>query len=80
MKTYEEVGRKAGLNERDRKRYVSYMTQRWPETEEQKSSDGYAMQWANRFKDGMEWAYSDICGRDVLKKIDGNWNEKRQRP
>jgi hypothetical protein len=69
--TYEEVGVKVGLEGKNLARFVAYMQARWADTEEQKSRDGYAEEWAMRFKAGAEYHASDGVGQEVLRKIDG---------
>ena len=70
MKTYEEVADAVKLTPTQKNRYVTYMRDRWAETEEQKCWDGYALEWANRFKQGIEYMMSDSIGRVTLQKID----------
>lgn len=72
--TYEEVGVKGGLEGKTLARYVAYMTARWAKTESQKCQDGYAEEWAMRFKSGAEYHASDMEGEAVLRKIDGTVN------
>ena len=71
MKTYEEVGIDTGLDGLRLKLYIDYMKKRWAETEEQKSQDGYAQEWAERFLNNMEWECSDSQGQLVLKELMG---------
>ena len=66
MKTYNEVAKTVGLDERTRKRYVNYMTIRWKDTEDQKCKDGYAIEWAERFKNKYEFEASDVFGQAIL--------------
>ena len=69
METYRAVGREAGLTEFRLDFYVSYMTQRWADTERQKCLDGYAKEWAIRWLTGHEWTASDSFGKMLVKNI-----------
>ncbi len=69
--TYQEVARAHGLTGVTARRYISYMRTRWADTEGQKSRDGYAGEWAERFKHGREYSASDSTGQRVLKEMDG---------
>ena len=71
MKTYEEVGIDTGLDGIQLKLYIAYMKKRWADTEEQKSQDGYATEWAERFLTNREWECSDSQGQLVLKELMG---------
>jgi len=75
--TYEEVANIAGLDRETKNRYVEYMRKRWNDTEEQKCRDGYAGQWAQRFKLKYEYQASDPNGQSVLKEIDKNRQRRR---
>lgn len=70
MKTFVEVGIKYGLEGRTLERYILYMTERWAKTEELECETGYASEWANRFRIGIEYGCSDSIGQTVLSKID----------
>jgi len=72
--TYENLAIQNNMPSRMAKRYVIYMIRRWSTTEEQKCTDGYAQEWADRFKSGMEYEYSDGEGQRLLKTIDANLN------
>lgn len=71
MKTYEEVGKSVGLTGNTLKRYVYYMKARWANNESQQCNekDGYAKEWALRFKGGIEFAKSDILGQSLLRQM-----------
>lgn len=69
MNTYEEVADAVGLEGSARGRYLVYMAARWPDTEAQKSRDGYAIEWAERFKGGYEYAASDRQGQQILDRM-----------
>ena len=69
--TYREVGIKAGLEGSRLKLFIDYMNKRWADSEEEKCLTGYAMEWAERFKDNVEWGCSDSQGQMVLKELMG---------
>lgn len=73
MKTYEEVAKKwlSDLPETT-KRYIAYMRKRWgsPKDEAVKCQVGYAQEWAERFRMGIEYEMSDNEGKKVLEGID----------
>ena len=75
-KTYSEVASKYGLSDSIRERYIRYMIQRWESTEEQKCPDGYAIEWAERFKNGLEYSASDLFGQEILRSIDSDLNNR----
>lgn len=64
--TYTDIAHQGGLTGMVKRRFVTYMRRRWPDTEEQKCLDGYALVWAQRFKDGQEYAASDGQGKALL--------------
>lgn len=68
-KTYTELATRHLLKEPIRSRFILYMTIRWPDTEEQKCKDGYALEWVERFSTGHEYEASDTFGRSVLDKL-----------
>jgi hypothetical protein len=72
MKTYKEVADEMNLFGKTRIHYLDYMSIRWPdkEDEERMSLDGYAHEWASRFKRGVEWEASDLDGAAILERID----------
>ena len=63
MTTYHEVAESVWMDWKLRERYVHYMTARWSDTEAQKCQDGYALQWAHRFRDALEYVKSDHDGQ-----------------
>jgi hypothetical protein len=69
VNTYEDVARRARLQPIVGALYLHYMKVRWEETEEQKCRDGYAMEWAIRFKEGREFYASDSVGQMVLQSM-----------
>jgi len=72
MKTYNEVAEEIKLQEPTKTRFIAYMRLRWgdPRDEDIKCRVGYAQEWALRFKDGLEYQYSDLEGQQILKQID----------
>ena len=68
-RTYEQVADKVGLTEPVRWKFLVYMANRWPDTEAQKSEDGYAAEWAHRFLNGVEYGASDQEGQAILDRI-----------
>lgn len=78
MRTFTEVGIKYGLEDRTLERYVLYMTERWGKTEELECGSGYASEWANRFRTGVEYGCSDSIGQVVLRKIDGEKKKEKR--
>lgn len=67
--TYFDIGKSCGLNGLTLKVFCYYMYARWRNTEEQKCNDGYAGEWAIRFRDGQEYAMSDCEGRSLLRLV-----------
>ena len=67
MKTYEEVAKTVGLGESASRRYVNYMRKRWASEEDVHCAVGYAQEWAERFKVGIEYAASDSIGQAILR-------------
>jgi len=70
METYREIAEHYGLKGIVADRYVAYMMRRWTDTQQQKCEDGYASEWAERFKAGIEMGSSDNEGKKVLSEID----------
>ena len=68
MKTFMEVGIKSGLESQILERYVLYMLTRWKDEEETQCQTGYASEWANRLKCGIEFGCSDLEGQKILKE------------
>ncbi len=69
MKTYREIGEKAGLTGDRLEMYIAYISEAWPITERYKCSTGYAQEWAERFHAGREWEYSDAKGKSILQRL-----------
>ena len=71
MKTYEEVAEHHKLDPGSKKRFIAYMRMRWgdPEDENIKCQVGYASEWAERFKSGVEYLASDNEGKAILRQI-----------
>ena len=67
--TYRKLGNYWILDENLREIFIDYMTERWKDTERQKCLDGYAQEWAMRFKNGVAYAYSDTIGQGILSKL-----------
>ena len=66
MKTFQEVADAMIPDERQRARYVAYMTRRWPNEEATQCATGYAQEWAERFNQRREFAASDGAGQRIL--------------
>lgn len=69
LKTFNEVADYNKLDSVTKNRYVDYMKTRWLESEEQKCKDGYATEWALRFKNKIEYQKSDELGIYILNNI-----------
>ena len=69
FKTYLEVSTHLDLDMPTTFKYLMFMRKRWPDSEEQKSKDGYALEWAYRFKTGSEYWCADVEGKKVLHHI-----------
>ena len=69
MKTYEEIADSCKMAEGMKARYIQYMRARWgkPEEEDRRCVVGYAQEWAERFKAGVEFNCSDNTGQAILK-------------
>lgn len=67
--TFKEVGNKAGLDDKTLGRYVVYMETRWLDQETTQCAVGYAGEWAERFKKGIEYGASDTLGQLLLKSM-----------
>ena len=70
MKDYLDIAIEAELTGDQAARYLKFMHERWADTEEQKCADGYALEWAIRFRQGREFFASDPAGRRILIHID----------
>ena len=68
MQTYEEVAQKAELDTGTSRRYCRYMRERWADQESLHCQVGYAMEWAMRFKNGIEYEASDREGQSILAR------------
>lgn len=68
--TYLMVGKKNKLDGLQLIRYVNYMASRWHKEEEMNCKTGYADEWAERFRKGIEYEASDLGGQAILKMID----------
>lgn len=67
--TYELIADLEELDAQQRARFLAYMRTRWGATETLKCETGYASEWANRFKRGIEYAASDLAGRAILDQL-----------
>ena len=67
--TYKDMAKEMKLNKETTKRYIKFMEARWPEREAAICEDGYARQWAHRFKRNEEFIYSDSEGRRILMEM-----------
>ena len=67
--SYEKIGREAGLEDARLTLYIKYMNERWADTELEKCYDGYAREWAERFKSKQEYSYSDTEGKRILDRL-----------
>jgi hypothetical protein len=63
---YKILADKAGLDRHNTKRYIQFMRRRFPEERDK----GYAYEWAERFKRGVEYNASDYESRQILEEID----------
>ena len=63
---FDEISEKVGLSEIQRDRYIRYMSKRCPNL----SDWVYAKEWAERFRDGVEYQASDREGQSILALID----------
>lgn len=78
--TFLEVGISIGLSGEILRRYTAYMLMRWEHKERElcsKHYTEYAKEWAQRFKDGLEYQHSDCDGVAVLNTIDSRGEEDR---
>ena len=76
--TYDEVAKQHELNEETSLRFVKYMRTRWgdPIDEDLRCKVTCAGEWAERFKEGIEYICSDREGNGVLYEIDKQGGEK----
>lgn len=70
LKTFRQVADHYKLDKLTKKRFILYMETRWKDQEETHCTTGYASEWANRFKNNMEYVCSDLWGQTLLDKID----------
>ena len=66
LKTYDDVARAAGLDDETTSIYCKYMRTRWGDEEALQCQTGYAMEWARRFAEGIEYDASDAEGQVLL--------------
>lgn len=69
MFTYEEVAKGCGLDAATAARFCHYMRTRWAVEESTQCQVGYAQEWANRFKNKVEFAASDSEGQEILRSM-----------
>jgi len=69
-KTYAEIASEAELPRPTRRRFISYMLERWSKEEGLNSATGYAREWADRFKKSNEYGASDLSGQAILNRMD----------
>jgi len=67
--TYEMIADAVGLLGTNKLRYLLYMNKRWANDEKLNCKCGYAKEWADRFRSGVEWSVSDREGQRVLVDI-----------
>jgi hypothetical protein len=70
---YKILADKAGLDRHNTKRYIQFMRRRFPEERDK----GYAYEWAERFKRGVEYNVADYESRQILEEIDRNIPTKK---
>lgn len=69
MTTYEEVAKEARLLPDTKQVFIAYMRARWASSETLQCQTGYAMEWAERFANGVAYEASDSVGKQVLADI-----------
>ena len=66
---YEQVAAHVGLSNFLTSLYADYMRIRFGDHERDQCETGYALEWATRFKNGMEWHTSDLEGQRLLRQL-----------
>lgn len=69
MKTFLGVAEKHELSETQKARYITYMEARWKDEELLQCQTGYASEWAERFKAGIEMRASDCIGQEIFMRM-----------
>ena len=69
---YEDIADELELDFETKIYFVFYMRSRWYYEEELQCKTGYALEWAERFKMGIEYGASDIIGQTVLRGLGEN--------
>ena len=67
--TFEDIANEAGLESPAWNEYVLYMRIRWKRDEGKDYFRAYAWEWAERFKEGVEYELSDIQGKTILIRV-----------
>ena len=67
--TFEDIARRVGLDYPEQEDYVLYMRIRWKDKEGQAHFYAYAKEWAERFKESLEYEFSDEEGKQIIKKV-----------
>jgi hypothetical protein len=67
---YRKIAKSVGLNAEDTIRYTLFMTERFPEEKDV----GYATEWAERFKRGVEYNAADSESKRILENMDNFLN------
>jgi hypothetical protein len=63
---YHRIAKSVGLDWKNAVRYTLFMKERFPGEKD----EGYATEWAERFRRGVEHNAVDSKGRQILKEID----------
>lgn len=71
-KQIENIGRNEGLVDRQLKDFVNFIRKRLP----YEGSASYVAEWAQRFKDGVEWFRSDLKSQAILRKVNSLYYKK----
>jgi hypothetical protein len=68
---YNQIALKYGLNDKDRYVYTQFMKSRFPN----EKCEGYAGEWAGRFKTGQPEVFMDDISRKKFEKAKKMWKE-----
>jgi len=63
---YHRIAKSVGLDWKNAVRYTLFMKERFPGEKD----EGYATEWANRFKRGVEYNVADSESKQILEKVD----------
>ena len=69
MNSYEEVAKEMSLESNRAALFIVYMRTRWADEETIHCKVGYAKEWAERFKRGIEYGASDYIGQSLLREL-----------